>query len=384
MLKRIAYKVFNFLNYYLPKKERVLIYSRRDLEGNAVAIANYIAKEYDMPVYYGATNELIIHQKEGGKVIHNKVVILNRFKPIFYRMFMTSKYVFATNGYNITSLPDEQILVNVWHGLLYKTIGKLMGLDGLVAHYTVGTSELSQKMFSEAFGVSEKSVLKVGYPRNDILLESINKRNEILKGIGAKVATYDKIIIWLPTFRKHKFKDKQDGNEPGNPFYITDFDTNKFNNLLKSHNALCILKPHPFAIHYKMSKSYKNIMIVDDSWLVEKDITLYHLLGCSDILISDVSSVIIDYLLMDKPIICISEDFEEYGETRGYYFEDTEKWIPTKVLKTQQEAFEMIKHILEKETDPFEEKRVDLKWKFFDRQDSHSTKRLVERIIGQK
>src|SRR5699024_8224238 len=110
-------------------------------------------------------------------------------------------------------------------------------------------------------------------------------------------------------------------------------------------------------------------------------LTLYQLLGCTDLLISDVSSVIIDYMLVDQPIICVFTDFEEYKKTRGFYFDDIENWMPSRINKTQESFFEHLENILRNDVDPSSEKREKLKNYFFDHHDAGSTERLVRHVI---
>ena len=53
--------------------------------------------------------------------------------------------------------------------------------------------------------------------------------------------------------------------------------------------------------------------------LFKKGIKLYELLGNTDALLTDYSSVYFDYLLTDKPIGFTIDDFELYGKNRGGY-----------------------------------------------------------------
>ena len=46
----------------------------------------------------------------------------------------------------------------------------------------------------------------------------------------------------------------------------------------------------------------------------------YETLNAADLLITDYSSVYFDYLLLDRPLIFVPVDLEEYIETRGYFW----------------------------------------------------------------
>jgi CDP-glycerol glycerophosphotransferase (TagB/SpsB family) len=90
----------------------------------------------------------------------------------------------------------------------------------------------------------------------------------------------------------------------------------------------------------------------------------------------------IDYLLVDQPIICISTDIEEYEKTRGFYFDKIEDWIPTKVLQNQKVFLKYLNILLNGDSnDPFKQKREDLKNIYFTYHDAHSTERLVEHVF---
>ncbi len=74
----------------------------------------------------------------------------------------------------------------------------------------------------------------------------------------------------------------------------------------------------------------------------------------------------------------MSSDFEKYKQDRGFVFDNLEEWMPTKILKTQEEFFEHLEPILETGKDNFKDKRKQLREKFFTHQDDQSAKRLAE------
>ena len=50
--------------------------------------------------------------------------------------------------------------------------------------------------------------------------------------------------------------------------------------------------------------------------------TLYKFLGTTSALITDYSSVFLDYYLLDRPVAFTINDYEEYKEKRGFVFDD--------------------------------------------------------------
>ena len=60
----------------------------------------------------------------------------------------------------------------------------------------------------------------------------------------------------------------------------------------------------------------------------KKQIKLYELIGISDGLLSDYSSVAVDYLLLDRPLGYVLADYNIYKEKRGFVFEDPLEYMP--------------------------------------------------------
>ncbi|MEJ5961308.1 CDP-glycerol glycerophosphotransferase family protein [Pedobacter immunditicola] len=409
MVRALRLKFLSALNKMLPKYNRVLIIGFPNVESSAVATANYIASHYDIPVSYVVSKK----QKDdpGGLLLPGVKVISsnenNKAQLRFFWQLFTSKYLFLTHGIFLSAFSRRQVVTNIWHGILYKKIGLLIGGRAIPADVTVGTSTLTRKMFSEAFGVPESKVFVSGYPRNDQLLEGKAKKAKVRAQLdtGLQLSNdaelhhhtqesaphsknpglnqYQKVLIWMPTFRKNMNKvDWQDGIESGNPFYIADFDVVRFNQILRENNSFCLVKPHPMAVKYAATDNLSHMAFIDDQWISDRGVTLYQLVGSTDVLISDVSSVVIDYLLLDQPILCVSTDFETYKENRGFYFEAIEEWLPGPVLRSEEMFFRALEAVLKSGMDDYDGKRKNLKERFFTHHDARSTERLVEHVFN--
>ena len=101
------------------------------------------------------------------------------------------------------------------------------------------------------------------------------------------------------------------------------------------------------------------------------------LLIVCDVLITDYSSLIFDYLLLDKPIIYFAHDLEEYTQTggRGLYF-DFDDYVYGKVAFNQSEMIEAIHN-----TDLMEDKRKIFYHKFMNECDGHSTEKTCQWVF---
>ena len=69
------------------------------------------------------------------------------------------------------------------------------------------------------------------------------------------------------------------------------------------------------------------------------------ILNKADALISDYSSVAVDYLLLDRPIGFAVDDLDRYSKARGFIFDDVEEWLPGAILKNEEDIVEFIKDV---------------------------------------
>ena len=59
----------------------------------------------------------------------------------------------------------------------------------------------------------------------------------------------------------------------------------------------------------------KRVLFLDSLSLGSKLLTIYHVLNAFDLLITDYSSVYVDYLLLNRPIVFSCPDFEDTRRT---------------------------------------------------------------------
>ena len=125
---------------------------------------------------------------------------------------------------------------------------------------------------------------------------------------------------------------------------------------------------HPF-VKTRIEDNFKNIIDLSDY----EDIN--DLLMVSDMLITDYSSVIFEFSLMEKPIIMYAPDMEEYIAERDFYYEYSD-FVPGPITKTTEEVVEKIN------LQNFDVSKVKLfKDRFFDYHDGRSTERFVTNFI---
>lgn len=378
--KKLTVYTHLLANHFFKKNNRVMICLPATLEANCIEVANFIVQNYKMQVALGLPKAMIEYAK---KMVSPEVEVVDLHSMRFKLLYFKSKYIVAAYAKFPRFYIRSQRFLNIGHGVPLKKIGLTRGARGIPADFTLATSELTKQSFIAAFGVSPESIVISGYPRNDLLLRESAKKS-VLKGkLEGNLADFDKLLIWLPTFRTDvKGGHGTNGRAVDNAFQIEGFNVAAFNDLLIKYNVCCIVKPHPLDVKRNDDPVYSNIRIINDEWLFRQGITLYHLAACTDILVSDISSIILDYLLLDQPILCFSTDFDEYKADRGFMYDDLENWLPGKLLRSQEEFTAYLGGVLTTGIDPWEGKRKELKTAFFTYHDGDSTKRLLEHVFS--
>ena len=166
----------------------------------------------------------------------------------------------------------------------------------------------------------------LGMPRNDGLFDDCRMKNEHwLSNLNDKL-----IVTYMPTHRAFG----QGGASPI-PFM---HDSNKLN-WLRENNIVLIVKQHP---NTPIKETIVTDVIVDVSKMgLDPQVVLYH----SDILITDYSSVWIDYIMLRRPIILYLDNKYEKEDLGVLY--DIKKEAPGHICFDEEELYHLIKKIVE-------------------------------------
>lgn len=303
-----------------------------------------------------------------------KTIRIRKNSPAGFLWFCFARYVFFTHPCFTREFPKSVVAVNVWHGMPIKKIGRLIANDPVIAApYVLATSPFWGEIMERSIAI-EGTAISVGLPRNDRLFSS---REKVMEKLG--LSCNMRLLAWLPTYRKSVCGlPRTDGTEAGNVFEMPDIDTDKFNKFLKSKNTILVVKPHPMAAFFG-GKTWSNLLIVDDAWLKERRLSLYEFLGATDLLISDISSVVIDYLLLDRPIIHAFADLKEYENSRGFTVEPIADYLVGPVVTCEQELCTELDQLLAG-NDAFARKRREIRTLSHSHLDAGSSQRLLKTI----
>lgn len=203
--------------------------------------------------------------------------------------------------------------------------------------YLVTASDFQTPMFASAFRVPESRCLKCGYPRNRILVCSEEDRQkhiatfepEPVRAFIEKIRQFKEVWIYMPTWR-----DSQRN------VFAQNMDLTRLNSVLEKRGAALLLKPHPNTVPDNLY-GLPNVLTIDP------DVDVYPLLPYTDVLITDYSSVLYDYILMEgKGVVLYLYDRDQYVKDRDFYFPFDENVIGKKA-NTFEELLEAVKQGVE-------------------------------------
>jgi len=169
--------------------------------------------------------------------------------------------------------------------------------------YFFSTSELFRSTWSDFIGAKPGKVVIMGQARNDVL----HKPNEKLFKKLIKKCSPGKAVLYAPTWRP--FSETKLF-----PFEFVDY--RQLSSFLERNNINIFLRLHP-NFEASIPKEVTNIRRV--TALCSADVAeINHVLGAFDLLITDYSSIYIDYLVTRKPVLFLPYDYAEYKEKIGF------------------------------------------------------------------
>jgi CDP-glycerol glycerophosphotransferase (TagB/SpsB family) len=268
--------------------------------------------------------------------------------------------------------PPGQTVVNVWHGELTKQIARYEDQEPVVASLAPVTSGIGRAFRCAEFGMHPRQVIVTGAPRNDRLLRS--NPADVRTSLGLP-ADCDRVHVWLPTYRRSvRGQIRTDSTDYPAGLPISVSEAVELDAWLAASGEMVIGKLHPLADRSELPP-LKNLRILTDQELRTAGVTLYELLGASNSLITDISSVWIDYLLLDRPIIGVFPDRAEYSNGRGLLLEPYEEWFPGPLVST---AADLIKELASLDHDSGQVKRQWLTRTLHAHRDARSSARLLD------
>ena len=368
---KILLQLAKILNYIIPKNNRsIIIFSSPDYSDNSRII-------YEKLVRYTGDKYSIVWDVENPQKIKMKHPELKVVRHKSLKSLWTlcrSKYIIRTHSlWGGIYVPGRQIMCYSYHGMGFKGFEpdiKNNYPHNSFEHFNV-TSEFYAKMFSDALNADIDRFDITGLPRNDYLFEQPKELINLMN-----LGDYEKIIIWMPTFRESKVLGRVDGhvNKSGLPVVTTD-GFRQINEIMQAHNYCLLVKMHQWAAE-TVSGNWSNIRIITNSDIPEP-YSLYHLLGLMDVLLTDYSSVSTDFLLLNRPIGYVYDDIEEFRKSRYLPLDPIEQYMAGAIINTENQLFEFLDDL---ENDRWANDRERIASIFFKDRDNMSTERYLKAV----
>ncbi|GCD45440.1 bifunctional glycosyltransferase family 2 protein/CDP-glycerol:glycerophosphate glycerophosphotransferase [Streptomyces paromomycinus] len=313
--------------------------------------------------------------------------LVKRWSWQYLRALAQAEFWIDNQGFPLRLVKrPETTYIQTWHGSALKRMGfdePRMKLKTRAAkadfqkvldrfdHFLV-RSEHDVRTLANAFRLRDEVLLRSGYPRNDALVATrraeeaggARERGPLAEELG--IGADKTVLLYAPTFRANP-----NGSVRGFelPFDVDEFAErfgDRFVLLMRSHYLNNVVLP----------PSVRGKVI---------DVTGYHditpLLQLADGMITDYSSVMFDYALLDRPMLFFAYDYEEYAnEARGTYFDLKEK-APGPVLETAEELFAAIEG-LKAADDGHREARRRFTAEFGEYDQGDAARQIVGRFFG--
>ncbi|MFG2360523.1 CDP-glycerol glycerophosphotransferase family protein [Streptomyces mirabilis] len=325
------------------------VFSRLPVKKGLVVFESHLGRQYsDSPkaIYeemrrQGLAFEAVWAYAGSLQGFPDDATLVRRWSLPYLKALAQAEYWVDNQSYplKVTKRP-ETTYIQTWHGSALKRMGfdepewKLKSREEQAEQQRtldrfdrfLIRSEHDVRTLARAFRLQERTLLRVGYPRNDALVQA--KEHEEATGQrerGALAAEFgipeDKqILLYAPTFRQRGGKRR----------FELPFDVERFADTFGDRYVL-LVRSH-YLNHVVLPPSVRGRVI---------DVTNYHdmtpLLAFADGLITDYSSVMFDYSLLDRPMFFFTYDYDEYvHEGRGTYFDLLER-APGPVVRTEDE-----------------------------------------------
>lgn len=324
-MKKFFYTVFAiFFNAsrLLPvKKNRVSLLSphRGGAHDSLMEVKRLLEEKGGYDIVYISTSQLDISKRS---LVRSAVSALDFFFNKS-RALATSEYVFLNDNFMpMASLKfsSETVITQLWHGEgAFKKFGLLTDLsddiekierkNGKKLSYVVCTSENVAGIYAEAFGVEKEKVLALGSPRTDYIFR--NNNSEKLRtefDIRHPECKGKRLVLYAPTFRDSTEKDA---------VILSGIKASDFSRELGDGYSL-LVKLHPQVHSAECSGDLINVTETED---------IADLTAICDVVITDYSSVCMNFAYLSKPCIFYANDLDEYEHDRSFCFGFTD-YIP--------------------------------------------------------
>jgi len=325
---RLKEFIIDIIDPFFKKQKNKIIFVVQDktfFSGNIRIMCEYYLKysKYDKIFIYkdGKCKSDIKNELE-----ELGIKVLDSFNLNSIYHIVTSGVVFLSHNprnIHISRKFNSRLIINLWHGVAIKKIEnsmqfippakqKLLNNHAKLYDMIIASSDEDKKTNIHAFKVPEDIVKVTGLPRYEILKDSYPLGNTLSKEKNKieLIKKEKKIILYAPTFRESNISAFEQ---------ILPAEWKILESFAKKNNFLIGLRPHPYDIKSlpEEIKNSSNFYLFDSKNFTEANLLLKYV----DLLIVDFTSIWVDYLLLNRPILGFAKDYEHYLKNeRGFVY----------------------------------------------------------------
>jgi CDP-ribitol ribitolphosphotransferase / teichoic acid ribitol-phosphate polymerase len=232
--------------------------------------------------------------------------------------------------------------------------------------YAIVSGEHDVPLFAEAFGMPEERVLPLGHPRMDRFFDVAWRARAREAALEAfPMAKGRRVILFAPTWRASGWTRVYD---------LSVLDYSRLHAFCVETDSVFIVRLHPTVSHpVEIPPEYRD-RIVDGTTTV---MDAPEVLCATDLLITDYSSIILEFALLNRPMLFFAPDLEAYRAERDVYM-PYEAFVPGRIVQSFEELLAAMRtndYQVEK-VKPFADSQ-------FTYQDGRATDRVIDLILDR-
>ena len=315
-------------------------------------------------------------EQRGGCILQERYLDYQKDSLAYYQRCVhllwdisDAAYIFLNDSCNVLgafSMRKESQMIQTWHACgAFKKWGFSVADQeyGESRRETVSSPQVCWA-YQEAFQVSRAVIKPLGVSRTDFYFrDSLRRQAKEKYRRMVPWGNEKKCILYLPTFRG----TRSQALSPD----ILDY---AYLQEELGERYLIIEKRHPFVKEKLEVPERLREFVMGDCGL-----TVEELLCAADFCVTDYSSVVFEYAIMEKPILFLAYDLEQYFDNRGFYYEYQE-FVPGPIVYNTKELLEAIKKV-EEQPQEAQERVAAFRRKFMSACDGHATERILHEVL---
>lgn len=370
--------IFNIFSILPLKKNKVVFLSphNENFNDSLGAVMEEVIRRDEFRVVLISGKDLKFDTSNVKKIFSSIGKAISFFTVKAYHL-ATAHYIFLNDNFmpmGKLRFKKNAVITQLWHA---EGAFKKFGLDieqpddvrelekkgNTKLTYVVCSSEEVAPIYANAFGVSDYKVLPLGSARLDWFSEEINT-DRLRADFDKKypMCKDKQLALYAPTFRDNTADDER---------ILDNFDVASFNERFGDKYTL-LIRLHP--------QVHSNVRIPDGAVDVCDYENVTELMRLCDFLITDYSSICMDFAIQDKPVYFYAFDIDRYERDRSFYF-DYESYVPGPVAKDFQTLLNLINSTV---SETYRKRRYDFNYSNFGTPDGKAAERIVDRIIYNK